>query len=140
METTRQEVQSIQLLRKLEGEFTEPYETRIAELERELAAEKAQFQQLRSKIPDEFIELLNQEPLEERTYRVKGKEINDKLNKIAIARYPRLASQRGQCRGANKHPATQLVQDLLGHVVDGEMRFCRLNSMLLNNEIKIQDI
>jgi len=132
-----QSVQSIQLLRKLEGEFTQPYEDKIATLERELAAAKAQFQQLRAKIPNSFIELLNQEQPDEKVYRIKGKEIHDKLNQIAIARYPRLASQAG--RATSKNPTTQLVQDLLEYVVDGEIRFCRLNSMLLNNEIRIMD-
>lgn len=137
METKQQEVQGIQLLRKLEGEFTQPYEEKIAELERKLVAANAQFQQLRAKIPDSFIGLLNQEQPDEKVYRVKGKEIHDKLNQIAIARYPRLASQAG--KATSKHPTTQLIQDLLEYLVDGTMRYCHLNSMLLNNEIKIQD-
>ncbi len=137
METKQQEVQGIQLLRKLEGEFTQPYEEKIAELERKLVAANAQFQQLRAKIPDSFIGLLNQEQPDEKVYRVKGKEIHDKLNQIAIAQYPRLASQAG--KATSKHPTTQLIQDLLEYLVDGTMRYCHLNSMLLNNEIKIQD-
>lgn len=132
-----QSVQSIQLLRKIEGEVTAPYEAKIAELERQLAASEADFQQLRARIPDSFIELLAQGQPDEKVYRIKGKDIHEKLNQIAVARYPKLAAQAS--KATSKHPVTQLVQDLLSHVVEGEVRFCRLNSMIINNEVKIQD-
>lgn len=134
MDKQREETQNIQILRKLEGEFTAPYEERIANLERELASSKAQFQQLRAKIPDEVIALLNQQIPEEKVYRIKGRELNDKINQLASWYYKRLAA-----KATAKQPSTQLIQDLMEYLVDGRLVNCRLNSMIINNEIKVRD-
>ncbi len=137
MDKQREDIQSIQLLRKLEGEFTAPYEERIANLERELASSKAQFQQLRAKIPDEVVELINQKPLEEKAYRIKGKELNDKISQLASWYYRKLAAKASKATA--KQPSTALIQDLLEYLLDGSLVNCRLNSMIINGEINVKD-